>query len=101
MEARISVIAYCFLAFLDLTCHLEVQAQVLSSCTVPPNSKEPKFRSSNQEASPSTDKNTRVVLVQWHTWEGAPTDISDGVDIPRSLSVICYNRWVLNEGHKN
>ena len=56
---------------------------MLSSCTVPPNSKEPKLRSSNQEASPSTDKNTVVVLVQWHTWEGVPTDISDGVDIPR------------------
>ena len=58
--AVISADAYPFLAFPDLTCHLE---EVFSGCTVLPDSKENELRSSNQEASPSAGKNTRVFLV--------------------------------------
>ena len=56
---------------------------MFSQCTVPPNSKETKLGSSNQEASPSAGKNTRIVLVPCHTWKCAPTAISNGVDISK------------------
>ena len=36
---------------------------MFSGCTVPPDSKETKLQSSNQEASPSAGKNTGVILV--------------------------------------
>ena len=39
---------------------------MFSGCTVPPDSKETKLESSNQEASPSAGKNTGVVLVPSH-----------------------------------
>ena len=62
--AVISVDAYPFLAFKDLTCHLEDTGRgVLWLHSVPPNCKETKLRSSNQEPSPSASKNTGVVLV--------------------------------------
>ena len=51
--AMISVDAYPFLAFSDLTCHLEDMGIGVSGCTVPPDDKETKFGSCNQEASPS------------------------------------------------
>ena len=43
-------------------------------CAVPPYSKETKLGSSHQEASPSADENTRVVLVPysqriWKIWK--------------------------------
>ena len=44
----INVDAYLFLDFLDLTCHLEIQEQVFSGCTVVSDSKETKFGSSDQ-----------------------------------------------------
>ena len=44
----ISVHAYPFLAFSDLTCHLEDIGQVFSGCTVPPDSKETELGSSDQ-----------------------------------------------------
>ena len=50
-------------------------------CTVPPDSKETEFRSSDQEASPSAGKNTRIVLMPCHAWKCVPTAISGGVDI--------------------
>ena len=46
-----------------------------------PDSKETELRSSNQEASPSAGKITRVVLVPCCTWKCVPTAISVGVDI--------------------
>ena len=55
--AVISVDAYPFLAFSDLTCHLEDMG--IGGSTVPPDSKKTELGSSNQEASPSADKNTR------------------------------------------
>ena len=48
----ISVDAYPFLAFLDLTCHLE-DTEIGVFWLQYPNSKETEFRSSDQEASPS------------------------------------------------
>ena len=53
MVAVISVDAYRFLAFSDLTCHLEDTGVGVFGCTVLPDSKEIKLGSSNQEASPS------------------------------------------------
>ena len=53
---------------------------MFSGCTVPPDSKETELGSSNQEASPSAGKNTRVVLMPCLHME-VPTAISDGVDI--------------------
>ena len=50
-------------------------------CTVPPDSKETELGSSDQEASPSAGKNTRMVLVPCCAWKCVPTAISGGVDI--------------------
>ena len=63
MVAVISVDAYPFLAFSDLTCHLEDMGIDVSwlHC-VPPDSKEMELGSSDQEASPSAGKNTGVVV---------------------------------------
>ena len=63
MVAVISVDAYPFLAFSDLTYHLKIQELVLSGYIVPPDSKETELGGSDQEASPSAGKNTRVILV--------------------------------------
>ena len=80
--AVISVDAYPFLAFSDLNCHLEdTGIGVFSGCTVPPDSKETKLGSSDQEASPSAGKNTGVVLVPCSRMKCIPTSISSGVDI--------------------
>ena len=54
---------------------------MLSDCIVPPDSKETELRSSNQEASPSAGKNTRVVLVPCSRMEVNPTATSGGGDI--------------------
>ena len=70
MVAVISVDTYPFLAFSDLNCHLE--DTVFSGCTVPPDSKETKLGSSDQEASPSAGKNTGVVLVPYSRMEVRP-----------------------------
>ena len=54
---------------------------MFSGCTVLPDSKETKLRSSNQEASPLGGKNTEVVLVPYHPWKSFPTAIIGGTDI--------------------
>ena len=75
---------------------------MFSGCIVLPASKEIEAGSSSQGASPSAGKNTRGVLVPYRAWKCVPTAISSGgVDIPRSLCVICYDRSALSEGHKN
>ena len=56
---------------------------MFSDCTVPCNSKETELGRSDQEASPSTGKNTGVVLVPCCIWKCAPTAISGGVDISK------------------
>ena len=54
---------------------------MFSGCTVLPDSKEIKFGSSCQEASPLAGKNTGVVLVPCHAWKSVPTAIYGGVYI--------------------
>ena len=54
---------------------------MFSGFTVPPDSKETELGSSNQEVSPSSDKNTRIVLVPCRAWKCVPTAISGSVDI--------------------
>ena len=54
---------------------------MFSGCTVPPDSKETKLGSSDQEASPSACINTGVVLVPCCTLKCGPTANSGGVDI--------------------
>ena len=81
MVVVISVDAYPYLAFSDLTCHLEDTGKVFSGCTVPSNSKEIKLGGSDQEAFPSAGKNTGANLVPCCTWKCLPTAIPSGVDI--------------------
>ena len=64
--AVISVDAYLFLAFLDLTCHLEDTGIGVFWLHCAAQSEETEFGSSDQEASPSLGKNTEVVLVLSH-----------------------------------
>ena len=54
---------------------------MFSGCNVPPDGKETKLESSDQEASPSAGKNTGIVLLPCRAWECVPTAISGGVDI--------------------
>ena len=70
--AVISVDAYLFLAFSDLTCHLEDRGIGAFGCTMLPDSKETELGSSDQEASPSAGKNTGVVLVPCLCMEVCP-----------------------------
>ena len=70
--AVISVDAYPFLAFSDLTYHLKIQELVLSGYIVPPDSKETELGGSDQEASPSAGKNTEVFLVPCSLMEVRP-----------------------------
>ena len=56
---------------------------MFSGFTVPPDSKETKLGSTDQEASPSAGKNTGVVLVPCRAWKCVPTAISGGVDISK------------------
>ena len=75
MVAVISVDAYHFLAFSELTCRLEdTRIGVFwLHCA--------ELGSSDQEDSPSVGKNTRVVLVPCSGMEVRPTAISGGMDI--------------------
>ena len=54
---------------------------MFSGCTVLPDRKETKIGSSNQEASPSAAKNTRVVLEPCLHMEVHPYSYFGGVDI--------------------
>ena len=56
---------------------------MFSGCTVPPDSKETKLGSSDQEASPLAGKNTGIVLVPCHTLKCVPIATSGGVDISK------------------
>ena len=72
MVAVSSVDAYPFLAFSDLTCHLEYTGIGVFWCTVLADSKRTELGSSNQETSPSAGKNTGVVLVPCSRMEVRP-----------------------------
>ena len=56
---------------------------MFSDCIVPPDSKETELGSSDQEASPSAGKNTRIALVPCCAWKCVPIAISGGVDISK------------------
>ena len=72
----IRVDAYSFLNFSDLTCHLEN-----TGIGVPPDTKDTELGSSDQEVSPSSGKNTRIVLMPCRAWKCVPTAISGSVDM--------------------
>ena len=73
--AVISVVAYPFLAFSDVTCTLEDTAIGLFWLHWP------KLGSSKQEVSLLAGKNTEVLLVPCCTWKSVPTAIIGGVNI--------------------
>ena len=54
---------------------------MFSGCTVPPDSEETEFGSSDQEVSSSASKNTGVASMPCCTWKCDPASVSDGVDI--------------------
>ena len=59
-----------------------MQEWILSGYTMPPDNKETKHGSSDQEVSPSAAKNTGVVLLPCRTWKCIPTAISGDMNIP-------------------
>ena len=63
----------------DLT--FRIREYMFSSCTVPSDSKEIKLGSSNQETSPSTGENIRIVLLPFHAWKCFLSGIFGCVDI--------------------
>ena len=63
---------------------------MLSGCTVPSDSKETELGSSDQEASPSSGKNTGVVLLPCSHMEVQLFPVM--WIFLRSLGVICYDR---------
>ena len=81
MLAVVSVDAYPFLAFPDLSCHFEDTEIGVFWLHCATDSKETELRSSNQETSPSAGKNTGIDLVPCRTWKCVPTAISSPVDI--------------------
>ena len=56
---------------------------MFSGCTVLCGSKVTELRCSDQEASPSAGKNTRIVLVPCCAWMFVPTANFGGVDISK------------------
>ena len=99
--ALISVDAYPFWISMTWPITFRIHELVLSGRSVPPDSKDTKLESSNQEASLSAGKNTEVVLGLCCAWNCVPTSVPVVWIFRRSLYVICYNKWVLSEGHKN
>ena len=81
MVIVISVDAYPFLAFSDLTCHLEDTGIGVfwQPCAV--DSKETELGSNDQETSPSAGKKSGVVLVLRLRMETRLAATSGGVDI--------------------
>ena len=74
---------------------------MFSGCTVPPDSKETKLGSSNQEAFPSAGKNTRIVLVPCRTWNCVPTAISGGIDISEVSGCLLLQQMSHQRGSQN
>ena len=78
----ISVDAFSFLVFSDLTYHLEdTGIGVFSLHSAGLIVRRTKLGRNDQEASPSVGKNTGVVLVPCCAWKCVPTAMSGGVDI--------------------
>ena len=78
MIAVNSIDTYSFLAFSDLACHLEDTGIGISWL----HSLEKELQSNDQEAPPSPDKHTGLVLEQCHAWRCIPIINSSDVDIP-------------------
>ena len=73
---------------------------VFSGCPVPPDTKETKLASDDQEHPPSASKNTGFSFSAAH--ESVSLQLFPVVWIfPMSLGVICYSKWVLSEDRKN
>ena len=73
----------------------------VSGCIVHTNIKETELWSSDQEAFPSADKNTGVVLVPCCAWKCVPTGKSDDVDILKVLGCHLLRQMSSPEGHEN
>ena len=97
--AVISVDAYPFLAFSDLTCHLEDTGIGVFWLHCAAWYEETELGSSDLEAFPSAGKSTGVVSVPYSLMEVFLFPVV--WILLRSLGVICYDRWVLSEGHKS
>ena len=70
-------------------------------CTVMPDTKETKLRSSDEQASPSACKNIKVVSVPCRELTFVPTGISGGVDIPEVPGCHLLQQMSLQSGsHK-
>ena len=67
---------------------------MFSGCTVPPDRKETELGSSNQEASLSAGKNTRIVLVPCCPWKCVPTATLGGADISKVPG--CHLLWQMS-----
>ena len=79
---------------------LRIWEKVFSSCTMPPDSKETELGRSDQGASPSAAKNTRVVLVPSLHMKVHPFSYYQWCGY--LWGVISFDRWILSdEGHKN
>ena len=74
---------------------------MFSGYTVPPDSKETKVGSSDQEAFPLVGKNAGIVLVSCHAWKCDPTAISGGVDISKVPECHLLRQISFQWGHKN
>ena len=77
---------------------LRIQEEVFFSCPVLPDQMETELGSSKHEVSPSTSKSIGVVLAPCRCCKCVPIQLFTVMwIIPRSLSVIWYNRWVLSK----
>ena len=56
---------------------------MFSGCAVPPDSKEAKLGSRDQEASASVGKNVVAMLILCYTWKYVSMATSSGMDIPK------------------
>ena len=79
---------------------------MLYGYTLPLDNKETKLGNSDQEAPPSANKNSGVVLVPCCAWKCVPKAIALGLLLAiflfsGTLVVICYSKWVFSETHKN
>ena len=81
MVAANNVDSYPFLAFSDLTRHLQDTEKMLPACTASHDSKETELAIRGQEASLVEGKSASVVLVSFRAWECVSIAIPGGADI--------------------
>ena len=78
---------------------MRIQEWVFSGSIMLPVSKETELGSRDQEASPSAGKSTEIILASCHAYRNVYLQLFLVVWI-FLRSLICYDRWVLSEGHK-